>query len=183
MPEREVRGKCPVLLLVDPQRKFARIREDWQEAIRTGVEGMNRFIAAFRDAGAPVIFMRYIGPSHIAYDGDDGDEWLEGIDSGSDLVLDKPFMNSFRGTALEEELVRIGADTIVIAGMVTQACVISTYYSAFDHGFTPYLAKGAIIATEDAKNEAAEALCGMATLSGVERCLASREHRQGDVRL
>ncbi len=172
-------GDRPALLLVDPQRKFSRIREDWKEAMEAGVEGMNRFISVFRRAGAPIVFMRYVGPSHLTYDGDDGDEWLEGIDFRSDLVLDKGYMNSFRETCLAEKLSEMGVDSLVIAGMVTQACVMSTYYAAFDHGFLPHLAKGALISTEDRINDAPEVLCGAVDLQSVERALT----RHGQVRV
>ena len=83
-------------------------------------------------------------------------------------------MNSFKETRLEDFLKEKGADSVVIAGMVTQACVMSTYYSAFDHGFIPYLAKGALISTDDRVNEAAEVMCGFVDVSEAERCLYGR---------
>ena len=41
-----------------------------------------------------------------------------------------------------------------VCGMVTQYCVASTYFAAFDHDLSPYLAMDACISTRENVNDA-----------------------------
>ena len=52
-----------------------------------------------------------------------------------------------------------GCDNILIAGMITQYCVMSTYFAAFDNGLIPFLMEDAIISNDEKMNTAAEQLC------------------------
>ena len=60
-----------------------------------------------------------------------------------ETVLQKNFPNSFRGTHLLEHLRALGADQLIIAGMMTHMCVDATTRAAFDLGFTCNLAHDA----------------------------------------
>jgi len=60
-----------------------------------------------------------------------------------ETVIQKNFPNSFRGTALLEHLRGLGADQLVIAGMMTHMCVDATTRAAFDLGFACSLAHDA----------------------------------------
>ena len=60
-----------------------------------------------------------------------------------ETVMQKHFPNSFRGTALLEHLRGLGADHLVIAGMMTHMCVDATTRAAFDLGFSCSLAQDA----------------------------------------
>jgi len=60
-----------------------------------------------------------------------------------ETVLQKSFPNSFRGTQLQEHLRGLGADHLVIAGMMTHMCVDATTRAAFDLGFSCSLAHDA----------------------------------------
>ena len=60
-----------------------------------------------------------------------------------ETVLQKHFPNSFRGTPLLEHLRALGADHLVIAGMMTHMCVDATTRAAFDLGFSCSLAHDA----------------------------------------
>jgi len=60
-----------------------------------------------------------------------------------ETVLQKNFPNSFRGTTLLEHLRALGADHLVIAGMMTHMCVDATTRAAFDLGFSCSLAHDA----------------------------------------
>ena len=60
-----------------------------------------------------------------------------------ETVLQKHFPNSFRGTGLLEHLRGLGADHLVIAGMMTHMCVDASTRAAFDLGFSCSLAHDA----------------------------------------
>jgi nicotinamidase-related amidase len=60
-----------------------------------------------------------------------------------ETVLQKHFPNSFRGTPLLEHLRGLGANQLVIAGMMTHMCVDATTRAAFDLGFSCSLAHNA----------------------------------------
>jgi nicotinamidase-related amidase len=52
-----------------------------------------------------------------------------------ELVITKEYANSFRETALEDELRARGADSLVVCGMMTSMCVDATVRAAVDLGF------------------------------------------------
>lgn len=54
---------------------------------------------------------------------------------GYDLLIEKRLPGSFTGTELESELKRLGCDTIVIAGYMTQMCCDTTARQAFHMGY------------------------------------------------
>lgn len=61
----------------------------------------------------------------------------------SEPVVQKNFPNAFRGTDLEQVLRGLGADSLVVAGMMTHMCVDTTVRAAADLGFTVRLAADA----------------------------------------
>ena len=63
-----------------------------------------------------------------------------------ETVIQKNFPNSFRGTSLLQHLRGLGADHLVITGMMTHMCVDATTRAAFDLGFTCSLAHDACAA-------------------------------------
>jgi len=158
MPEKKDRRIA--LVVVDVQRKFTggSIPEGGSER---EIGTINEAASMFRAAGRPVVFVRYDGPSECSpYDKDDGDEYLHGIvaDPG-DVIVHKAHMNSFLETGLADVVRGCGCDSVLLAGMVTQLCVMGTYFGAFEHEISPYLLAGGTIATEDRVNEAAYVLC------------------------
>jgi nicotinamidase-related amidase len=60
-----------------------------------------------------------------------------------ETVMQKNFPNTFRGTGLLEHLRGLGADHLVIAGMMTHMCVDASTRAAFDLGFSCSLAHDA----------------------------------------
>lgn len=159
--------------VVDVQKKFTISGQDYSAEI----EMINKVSTIFRKNGRPVIFIRFDGPSHCSqYDGKDGDEYLPGIISDNkDIVVHKGHMNSFSKSGLADVLKDCGCNTMLIAGMFTQACVIGTYYGALDHQISPYLLVGGTIATEERFNEAAYLLCKTLTLGDVEDIICNKK--------
>jgi len=163
-------------VIVDPQRKFTLDVPDWNARASSAVDSINRFAREFRDRGLPVIFIHFDGESHCRYDGTDGDEWLEGIEtSDSDTIVHKEHMNCFKQTDLEKVLRDAGADCVLFGGMLTEYCVISTYFAASEREFTPYLAKDALIPYNEDGNEAAQLICGTVPLEVLVRFISGQQ--------
>jgi nicotinamidase-related amidase len=62
----------------------------------------------------------------------------------ADLIVDKVGYSAFEGTILERQLRERGIRTIVLTGVVTYACVLSTAFSAFDRGFDVIVVSDAV---------------------------------------
>ena len=108
-------GRKMALVIVDPQRKFSLKVPDWDERMGSAVEGMNRFSRIFRRYGAPVILVRFEGASHCSYEGDDGDDWLPGLEtSPSDIVVPKRNMSCFKETDLLKVMQENGIDCALV---------------------------------------------------------------------
>src|ERR1044072_2699485 len=61
-----------------------------------------------------------------------------------EIILDKIGYSAFEGTNLEQQLRGRGVKTVIMAGVVTYACVLATAFSAFDRGFDVVLATDAV---------------------------------------
>lgn len=155
-------GSRMALLVIDPQRKFTINVPDWDNRMTTAVSGINSFARMFRERGLPVIFIFFDGESHTGYHGEDSDEWLPGIEtSDTDIIVHKKHMNCFKETVLEEVLRENGVDCALLTGMLSEFCVISTYFAAAERGVFPYLGRGALIPYNEKGNEAVELICSM----------------------
>jgi nicotinamidase-related amidase len=61
-----------------------------------------------------------------------------------EIILDKTGYSAFEGTGLEQQLRERKIKTVIMAGVVTYACVLATAFSAFDRGFDVILATDAV---------------------------------------
>ena len=96
---------------------------------------------------------------------EDPEAFVDGLRvSDSDICVHKDEMNSFLGSDLARILHDVGAECIVLAGMVAHLCVLSTYFCAIDLGFTPFILEGGTAATDDANVERVEAICRTVSL-------------------
>ncbi len=165
MNRKQILGKNAALVVVDVQRKFSIDRPDWPELRQKGVEGMNRYMDMFRRAGRPVILMAFEGETHNPYFGDDGEEWLQGLDvQPTDIILTKYGMSSFKSTKLEQTLKDTDSDIIIVIGMYAELCVAATYFSGIEHDFSSYVGHNGMISWNNPGGlEATELLCGTVT--------------------
>ncbi|MBQ8179768.1 MAG: isochorismatase family protein [Candidatus Methanomethylophilaceae archaeon] len=167
-------GKDLALVVIDVQRKYM-LREDgtpkWDGS---GVDRINELSRMFRDAGRPVVFVRFMGcRDHCAYQGDDGDDLVEGVDvREGDLFVPKGNMNSFLDSDLEAVVRGAGCNGILLAGTVSNMCVLATYFGAFDRGLTSYIAEGACMSGRTEVDRAVELICKKLTLEDVRGYLA-----------
>lgn len=113
--------------VVDDPRTHARVRT------LAAVAGL---LERARAAGVPVIHTRHADPDDGPHEGEAGWELCDTVAPiAGEPVLDKRFDDAFWRTGLDERLRELGADTIVLTGMLTEHCVGTTARSAVAHGF------------------------------------------------
>ena len=106
-----------------------------------------KLLDAFRAKGLPLVHIQHLssrpGASFFLPDTEGVNIHATVAPRAGETVIQKHFPNSFRGTTLLEHLRGLGADHLVIAGMMTHMCVDATTRAAFDLGFSCSLAHDA----------------------------------------
>jgi len=86
-----------------------------------------------------------------------------------ELIIDKYGFSAFDDTTLEKDLHERGIKTLLLAGVVTYACVLATGFAAFDRGFDVLLVKDAVGSWNDklgaSTSEMVDLLLGRAVTS------------------
>jgi nicotinamidase-related amidase len=103
-------------------------------------------LGAFRRAGGPIVHVQHVaGPGATFFrPGTPGVEIHESVrPAAGETVIEKHHPSAFRETDLLERLRGLGADELVIAGMMTHMCIDTTTRAAADLGFTCLLAHDA----------------------------------------
>ena len=131
-------GNKTVLLVVDVQAGV--VSEAWDAPRIVG--NVARAVERARSAGAPVIWVQH-SDEELVY-GSEAWQWAPGLaPAPGEPVIHKQFNSSFEETALEEELARLGATRIALAGAATNWCIRATAYGALDRGYDLALIKDA----------------------------------------
>jgi nicotinamidase-related amidase len=139
-------GQRPAVLVIDMQQltcgpnvPILQAIEHYRTAMGdiawAAIEWIKPVVTAARDAGASVIYTRVIprnqGPDDAA---------VQIVDAlapqAEDLVIDKNYASAFYGTALLNQLVRRGIDTVIVVGNTTSGCVRATAIDAQQNGFS-----------------------------------------------
>lgn len=98
-----------------------------------------RVLAAFRARSLPVVHIRHesVRPGSTFFlPGTPGADIHPGVAPlPGEALRTKHFPNSFRDTGLEALLRGLGAERLVLCGMMTHMCVDATARAAFDLGF------------------------------------------------
>ena len=166
--EFELATEHAALLIIDMQRDFLEpggfgemLGNDVSQLRRT-VEPNRRLLAAWREAGLPVIHtreghspdlsdlhptkkIRGRGAAHIGDEGPMGRILVRG-EAGHDIiaqlypikgeaVIDKPGKGAFYATELDNVLLRLGVSQLVVTGVTTEVCVNTTVREANDRGY------------------------------------------------
>jgi nicotinamidase-related amidase len=122
-------NKC-VLLVVDAQ--VGVMRAAW-EAPRT-VRNIARAVERARAQQVPVIWVQH--EDHELPKGSPEWQWVpELVRAPTELLIPKHFNSAFEKTPLEDELARLGAAHIALAGASTNFCIRATAYGALDRGY------------------------------------------------
>jgi nicotinamidase-related amidase len=148
-------GVRPAVLIVDMTRAFTedRFPLGTTAAGTPCVAAIRTLLEAVRPRAVPVLYSRY---DAFAADA----EWGRWLDKGTgaepdslmrgpeaheiadaikpaagDIVVTKTKPSAFFGTPLASMLTYLGADTVVVTGMVTSGCVRATVIDAFSHNY------------------------------------------------
>ena len=131
-------GNKGVLLVVDVQ--VGVMKESW-DAPRI-VENVARAVERARAQGVPVIWVQH-SDENLAF-GSPEWQWVPELTPAvGELLIHKGFNSSFEQTALEEELAKLGATHIALAGAATNWCIRATAYGALERGYDLTLIKDA----------------------------------------
>jgi len=123
-------GHRPVMMVVDVQ--VGVMAEAWQ-APRV-VDNIARVVERARAQGVPVIWVQHENPELQR----DTPAWqwvAELVPADGDVRVHKRYNSAFEQTTLDDELARLGATHIVLAGAATNWCIRATAYGALDRGY------------------------------------------------
>jgi len=129
----------PALLLVDIQRDyFPQGRMEVAGAVEASCAA-GKLLAAFRERGLPVLHIQHIAARPNAtflLPNTEGLEFHESVKPlPGEMVITKHYPNSFRGTDLREQLLKLDVRGLVICGMMSHMCIDATTRAAFDSGY------------------------------------------------
>jgi nicotinamidase-related amidase len=131
-------GNKVVLLVVDVQ--VGVMNAAW-EAPRI-IKNVSRAVERARAEGVPVIWVQHSNDELVH--GSPEWQWVpELTPADGEARIHKTFESSFEQTELEQELARLGATHIALAGAATNWCIRATAYGALDRGYDLTLVKDA----------------------------------------
>ena len=127
------------LVIVDIQKDYFPGGAHPLVAPEAAVAAARSVLEAFRVSGDLVVHVRHVWDDEEATFMRPETEGVEihpeVAPVQGELVITKEFPNSFRETALEDELHARGVDSLVLCGMMTSMCVDATVRAAVDLGF------------------------------------------------
>jgi nicotinamidase-related amidase len=131
-------GNKGVLLIVDVQ--VGVMAESWDAPRIIG--NVSRAVERARAQGVPVMWVQHADKELVH--ASPQWQWVpELVPAPGEPLIHKRFNSSFEQTALEDELAKVGATHIVLAGAATNWCIRATAYGALDRGYDLTLVKDA----------------------------------------
>ena len=131
-------GNQGVLLVVDVQ--VGVVKEAWEAARVVG--NVARTVERAREQGVPVVWVQHADAELVS--GSPEWQWVpELVPAEGELRIHKGFNSSFEQTELDEELAKLGATHLVLAGAMTNWCIRATAYGALERGYDVTLVKNA----------------------------------------
>ena len=123
-------GKTGILMVVDVQ--VGVLKEAWNAPRIIG--NVARAVERARAQDVPVLWVQHSDENLVF--GSPQWQWVpELIPAVGEPLIHKHFNSSFEQTTLEEELARLGATHIALAGAATNWCIRATAYGALDRGY------------------------------------------------
>jgi nicotinamidase-related amidase len=135
----------PVLIVIDIQKDFFLINETTAQSLRNAVAVINGAITLFREKQLPVISVQHLDEEDNLVPGISGFDLPDELNIlPGDLHIHKTYRNAFNKTDLAEQLLKLEANPLILAGFCAENCVLSTYRGAEDLDFNPILLQGAL---------------------------------------
>jgi len=135
----------PALLVIDVQKAFFDISPVTTQSLNDAIEYINAAIALFREKNLPVICIQHMEEEEDLVPGQEGFDLPEGLKIlPTDLHIHKTYGNAFNRTPLEDELRKLGVDTVIVTGFCAEYCVLSTARGAEDLDLTPIVLRDSL---------------------------------------
>lgn len=174
VPEKHERRMC--LIVVDMQECFFE-EDDTKEKNRAAIDNIAKAIRSFREHGRDVFIIRYLGDTHS--EKEDKTIIKEIGDISGLQIVDKYHMSAFQNTNLADLMINKGYDSVLICGAYADHCVMSTYWSAYEHDMSPFILSGAVIAYTEENLAAALKICMTFTMEEMEENLRTTKIEPG----
>ena len=174
VPEKPQRRMC--LIVVDMQECFFE-EDDAKEKNRDAIDNIAKAIRSFREHGRDVFIIRYLGDTHS--EKEDKTIIKEIGDISGLQIVDKYHMSAFQNTNLADLMINKGYDSVLICGAYADHCVMSTYWSAYEHDMSPFILSGAVIAYTEENLAAALKICMTFTMEEMEENLRTTKIEPG----
>lgn len=156
------------LVVIDLQEDFLEppgLREKRSDLVRS----VQRWSDWAREHDVPIIEVRTVLPEDksmwalnmrdddqpVVLEGTPGAETLTELDLRPDVEIVKRRDDAFLGTDLLDRLRGLDVDEVVIAGVVTEACIAMTAATAYGHDFRVQIADGAVTSADEDAHAAA----------------------------
>lgn len=127
------------LLVIDMQKDYFPGGRMELEGTHAASENVKTLLSQFRSNGDPVVFMQHVSlndkTGFFLPDTEGIDIHKNVLPQKGEVVMQKHFPNSFRGTDLLDYLKRRDVKELVICGAMSHMCVDATTRAAVDHGF------------------------------------------------
>ncbi len=137
----------PALVLVDIQQDYFPGGRMECIGAAEAARAAQKLLDAFRKENLPIVHVQHIatrpGATFLLPD-TEGIKFHESVKPRvGETVIKKHFPNSFRDTDLEKHLLSAGIKELVICGMMSHMCIDTTTRTAFDRGYTCFVASDA----------------------------------------
>jgi nicotinamidase-related amidase len=133
------------LLVIDVQKAFFDIDPVTTQSLNDAIEYINAAIVLFRDQNLPVICIQHMDAEENLVPEQEGFDLPEALDIlPTDLHIHKTYGNAFNQTPLEDELRKLGVDTVIVTGFCAEFCVLSTARGAKDLDLTAIILRGSL---------------------------------------
>ena len=133
--------------------------------------------SAYREHGRDVFIIRYLGDTHS--EKEDKTIIKEIGDISGLQIVDKYHMSAFQNTNLADLMINKGYDSVLICGAYADHCVMSTYWSAYEHDMSPFILDGAVIAYTEENLAAALKICMTFTMEEMDENLRTTKIEPG----
>ena len=162
----------PALLIIDVQKKFFGSNPIMSQSLNDAIVNINSAIAFFREHDLPVISVQHLDEEADLEPGKESFELPDALNVlDTDLHIHKRYMNSFNKTPLEEELYKLGVDTVVVTGFCAEYCVLTTCRGAEDIDLKSMLLRGASASGILENIRFVESICDIISLGALKKIL------------
>jgi nicotinamidase-related amidase len=161
----------PALLVIDVQKAFFNDPVTAQ-SLNNAIEYINAAIALFRKKQLPVLCIQHMNKDDKLMPGDKGFDLPDQLNIlDTDLHICKTYGNSFNKTPLEDELRKLGVDTVIITGFCAEDCVLSTYRGAEDIDLTPIILRDSLASGSRENTKFVESISAIISYTALKKVL------------